>query len=178
MKVAQHPEALYGFVGFISNLLTVAQGLKPGKNKQADTRLIKALLKPVANNSALQVNIMVVGTDNTITIDSKAVELIIDNQKKAREASVAQEVITETVDADHDEMTSGISTPRHLTLRDKHGTAINVKGRWYARLEGEGGVLNPLQLAPGITLNDEQSYSFDGTWEGRSYRIRAAYPIG
>ena len=50
--VAQHPEALYGFVGFISNLLTIAQGLKPGRNKQADTRLIETLMKPVADGGA------------------------------------------------------------------------------------------------------------------------------
>jgi hypothetical protein len=52
---------------------------------------------------------------------------------------------------------------------------IDVKGRWYVRLEGEGGVLNPLELAPDVVVQDGRSYSFDGAWEGRSYRIRAAH---
>jgi hypothetical protein len=49
--VMQHREALYGFVGFLSDLLTMAQGLKPGKNKPADARLIEVLQRPLADGA-------------------------------------------------------------------------------------------------------------------------------
>lgn len=176
IAVAQHPEALYGFVGFIGDLLAIAQGLKPGKNKQADARLIEALSKPVADGNAQQVNIFVVGDGNAVTIDKGAVELVRAARHEAHEALSAGQAGAASDFEDDPVLT--LAPPRLLTLTGKHGTAIDVKGQWYVRLEGEGGVLNPLGLAPGVHVRDDQSYSFDGEWEGRRYRIRAAHPIG
>lgn len=68
--------------------------------------------------------------------------------------------------------------PALRQLEGKPGTVLDVKGRWYVRLEGEGGVLNPLELSAGVVVEDEGAYFFDGSWEGRSYRIRAARRIG
>lgn len=178
MGVAQHPEALYGFVGFLGDLLAIAQGLKRGKNKQADARLVETLLKPVADGNAQQVNIFVVGNGNTVTIDRKSIDLVRRAGDQARKLSEAEGKIARASDVEEDDKPIALMAPKHLLLRGKHGTALDVKGRWYVRLEGEGGVLNPLELSPGVTVKDERSYSFDGSWEGRSYRIRAAHPIG
>lgn len=170
----QHPEALYGFIGFLADLLSIAQGVKPGRNKVADARLLEALLRPVAEGGAQQVNVFVVGDGNTITINKDAIELI----KATREASLMRSTDAEEYSSEPARELAMPEPPRHLTLDGKFGTAISVKGRWYVRLEGEGGVLNPLELAPGIFVEDDRSYRFDGVWEGRNYRIRAALPLG
>lgn len=174
LSVAQHSEALYGFVGFLGDMLAIAQGLKPGKNKQADTRLVETLLRPIADGQAQQVNLFVVGDGNTVRIDREAIELMRAHHDGA---SAGTDEIA-AIDANESDAPLVLAAPRNLTLEGKHGTALDVKGRWYVRLEGEGGVLNPLELAQGVTVKDEQSYSFDGAWEGRRYRIRAAHPIG
>lgn len=178
MVIAQHREAIYGFIGFLSDVVAVAQGLKPGKNKVADTRLVETLLRPVADGSAQQVNVFIVGDGNTVTLGDDAVELVRNTQDQNRVRSREREPLTDDVDAKDDAALAALPAPRQLTLRGKHGTVIDVKGRWYVRLEGEGGVLNPLELAASVEVQDDQSYSFDGHWEGRSYRIVSAHPIG
>jgi len=177
IAVAQHREALYGFVGFLENLLAIAQGLRPGKNKQADARLIELLSKPIAEGDAQQVNVFVVGDGNTVMIDRGAIELVRAARHDARAALGVESQMAANAEVSGDPALA-LAPPKYMTLDGKHGTAIDVKGRWYVRLEGEGGVLNPLELAHGVSVQDEQSYSFDGAWEGRSYRIRAAHPIG
>lgn len=177
MAIAQHPEALYGFVGFLGDVLAIAQGLKRGKNKQADARMIDLLARPVADGQAQQVNVFVVGNGNTVTINRGAIELVSAARRDAREALDAEDQTEATADLGGD-LRVALAPPKYLTLEGKHGTALDVKGCWYVRLEGEGGVLNPLELAPGVTVLDEQSYSFEGAWEGRNYRIKAAHPIG
>ena len=87
LGAAQHPEAVYGFVGFLGDLVTIAQGLKPGRNKQVDERLVETLMKPVAEGYAQQVNVLVVGDGNTVTTDRETIALIKATQNEARAAS-------------------------------------------------------------------------------------------
>jgi hypothetical protein len=63
-------------------------------------------------------------------------------------------------------------------LEGQFGTILDVHGEWYVRLEGEGGVLNPVRLERAVEVRDTYVYQFDGVWEGRSYYIRAAYLTG
>ncbi|KQZ06171.1 hypothetical protein ASD21_00570 [Caulobacter sp. Root1455] len=171
VALVSHRDAIYGFVGFLGDLVSIAQGLKPGKNKAADKRLVDALKNPI-ENVARQVNIFVVGDGNIVTIDKAAIERMTGTSEAANlQAEADRAEVAENPPA-------ALAAPRFLTLDGKFGTAIDVKGRWYVRLEGEGGVLNPLELAQGVMVVDDQSYRFDGVWEGRSYRIRAARPIG
>lgn len=176
--VAQHPEALFGFVGFLDNVLSIAKRMKPGKNRAADNRLVETLLRPVADGAAKQVNIFVLGDNNTVTFDREAVSLVSDAKRRAHELAAAGHGSATEGDEDADAEFAALAPPRQLKLRGKEGTVLVVKGQWYVRLEGEGGVLNPLELGHGVEVRDDQSYSFDGDWEGRSYRIRAARPVG
>lgn len=172
--VIEHREALYSFTGFISDTLSIMKGAKPGKPKLADARMIDALKGPVAEAGAQQVNIFVVGDGNSVTIDGEAIrqiqmhrerETLRENrQVKGSQAQVGLDL-------------SSQARPRLMALRGEFGTVFDVRGQWYVRLEGEEGVLNPLRLADGITVQDGKSYQFDGAWEGRRYSIRAARPI-
>lgn len=166
-----HREALYGFTGFIADTLSILKGVKAGKPKPADARMIDALQKPVADAGAQQVNIFVVGDGNAVTIDREAIRQIQSHREQA------------TNQADHQVEPHGLAPhlrlppempPRLLTLQGKFGTVFDVRGQWYVRLEGEEGVLNPLHLEPGVVVRDGQAYQFDGVWEGRRYRIRTA----
>lgn len=167
----EHREALYGFTGFIADTLSILKGVKPGEPKPADVRVIDALQKPVAKAGAQQVNVFVVGDGNTVTIDREAIRQIQSHREQASVRAV-QQVEASRVQSDLDLPTR--DRLRLLTLHGKFGTVFDVRGQWYVRLEGEEGVLNPLQLEDGVTVRDGRAYQFDGVWEGRRYRIRAA----
>lgn len=167
----EHREALYGFIGFIADALSILKGIKPGELKPADMRMIDALQRPVAKTGAQQVNVFVVGDGNTVTIDAEAIRQIQSHREQAPVRAVPQ-VETPGAQSNFDLPSRG--QPRLLTLHGKFGTVFDVHGQWYVRLEGEEGVLNPLQLEDGVTVKDGLPYQFDGVWEGRRYRIRAA----
>lgn len=169
--VSEHREALYGFVGFIADTLSILKGVKPGKPTLADKRMINALQKPVAEAGAQQVNVFVVGDGNTVTIDREAIQQMQSHSDQAS-VRVVQQLAAPRAHPDFNQLTR--SHPRLLTLDGEFGTVFDVRGQWYVRLEGEEGVLNPLKLEDGVTLQDGRAYQFDGTWEGRRYRIRAA----
>lgn len=167
----EHRQALYEFVGFIADLLSIAKGVMPGKIKAADAKMIDAIQKPVAQVEAQQVNLFIVGDGNTVNIDRDAIQMI----RSQREQNTASRTVDfrPPVEAD----LAGSPPPGLRRLEGKFGTVFDVHGQWYVRLEGEEGVLNPLELAPGVTVGDGHGYHFDGFWEGRRYRIRAAKPL-
>lgn len=167
----EHREALYGFTGFIADTLSILKGLKPGEPKPADVRMIDALLNPVAKAGAQQVNVFVVGDGNTVTIDGEAIRQMQSHREQVPVRAV-QQVEAPRAQPDLDLPMRG--QPRLLALHGKFGTVFDVRGQWYVRLEGEDGVLNPLQLENGVAVQDGQAYQFDGVWEGRRYHIRAA----
>jgi hypothetical protein len=167
----QHRQALYDFVGFIADTLSIAKGLMPGKVKAADAKMIDAVQKPVAEAGAQQVNLFVIGDGNTVNIDRDAIQLIRSHREQNLVSSTYE--VQSPVEAD----LAGGSPPRLRRLEGKFGTVFEVHGQWYVRLEGEEGVLNPLELPPGVTVRDGQGYHFDGVWEGRRYRIRSAKPL-
>lgn len=174
MAAMQHREALYGFIGFVSNALSIAQGLAPGRNKTADDRMIETLQKPIAQGDSQQLNIFIVGEGNTVTFDKESVRLVRES-RQAFQADVAS--ISSEMDSVTRVISNDIQTPKLLSLDGKFGTVISVRGDWYVRLEGEGGVLNPLHCDPNVSVEDNRAYLFNGVWEGRSYRIRAARPV-
>ncbi len=107
-----------------------------------------------------------------IAINRSVVSLISHERSRATSVS-SDEVAHRTVPEDKKQA----EVPRLLELRGRPGIVLDVKGRLYVRLEGEGGVLNPLELGSGVAVEDDGVYLFDGIWEGRSYRIRAAQRI-
>ena len=169
--VLDHRQALFDFVGFIADALSIAKGLKPGKVKAADAKMIDAVQKPIAESEAQQVNVFVIGDGNTVTIDRDAIQLMRSHREKnfvSRAYDVPPAVDVDFLDE---------APPKLHRLEGKFGTAFDVHGQWYVRLEGEEGILNPLELGPGVTVRDRHGYHFNGVWEGRRYRIRDAKPL-
>lgn len=154
--IVENREALTSFVGFLADILSIAKGLKPGKLKAADNKMIEVLQAPVAEAGAQQVNLFVVGDGNTVNIDRDAIRLI---------ASQRERNIYRTdyeLDGPHlipDNAAPRAATPRLLRLEGQFGTILDVRGQWYVRLEGEGGVLNPVRLSRGVQVRD--GYRFD-----------------
>ncbi|HYC05252.1 MAG TPA: hypothetical protein VED40_18310 [Azospirillaceae bacterium] len=180
LTAIQHREAIYGFVGFLSNALSIAQGIKKGENKTPEKRLVNALHGPVANGEAQQVNIFIVGDSNSINIDKDSVKMISNaNLSLKKNPDSAREMKIEYIEM-AEEIPVSISTlPAAKVAKPmdgKYGTAFNIKGQWYVRLEGEGGVLNPAEMERGVTIEDGRVYKFNGSWEGRRYRIKRADP--
>lgn len=172
MTMAQHPEILSSFVSNIANLVTIAQGLGKGWPKANDRRLLDALQAPIAHKNAHQVNVYIVGDGNSVKIDQDVVTRIAeaDEERTEIKALTGPPAPKAGVEQLSDR-------PVLLRLQGKMGTALHVKGRWYVRLEGEGGVLNPVSNGSEIDLQDDHAYAFDGAWEGRSYHIKEARPL-
>lgn len=169
---AQNAQALFGFVGFLADMLGIAQGLKPGRVTAANERLLAALQKPVAEGDAQQVNIFV-GDGASVTIDRDAIRLVRTHREDSAEEAQAFTITERRVPP----VSKMMAAPIHAVLDGKFGTALDVKGQWYVRLEGEGGVLNPVEFAHGVEIADDTPYRFEGRWEGRSYRISAAHRL-
>lgn len=170
MNLSQHPQIISGFIDNIANLVTIAQGIGKGKPSPKDRKLIKAIQAPIAKGDAVQFNIFIVGDGNTVTVDKD----VIRRMDEAEEATKIESLLPpEKFHA----IAPMSERPTLLKLRGKFGRALLVKGDWYVRLEGEGGVLNPVSNGFDANLEDDQAYSFDGEWEGRSYVIRQAQPL-
>ncbi len=167
----EHREVLYGFTRLIADTLSILKGVKPGKPKVADARMIDALQRPVAEAGAQQVNVFIVGDGNSVTIDGEAIRQI-QSHREQTSGHTAQPGDGPRGSLDLD--IPAQAQPRLPTLQGKFGTVFDVRGQWYVRLEGEEGVLNPVQLEDGITVQDGAAYQLDGVWEGRRYRIRGA----
>jgi hypothetical protein len=167
---APEPDALAGsFVTATEERLLVAQGLAPGSVRGVEVRLIDALCGPVASGLADRLVLAAPGKGKEVAVDTSVVRLI----EQARSASTMPRATPPPRLPGQRNLVSAVRE-----LEGKPGTVLDVKGRWYVRLEGEGGVLNPLELSAGVVVEDEGTYLFDGSWEGRSYRIRAARRIG
>jgi hypothetical protein len=153
-------------------MLSVAQGLVPGSTRRKDFRLLNALRFPVASGVADRLVITARPDTKEVIVDGGVVELI-DQIRDLADTTEAEKVSPSGGG-------SGVSrsiAPPLLVLEGKEGTVFNVKGNWYVRLEGEGGVLNPLEPAAGVEVQDGGLYRFNGYWERRSYRIRSAERI-
>jgi hypothetical protein len=147
----------------------MAQGLADGTVRGAELRLVDALRGPVAGGMAERVVLAAPARGKEVAVDAAVVRRI----EQARGAALASRPA-----APPRLPGQRMRAPAVRELEAKPGTVFDVKGRWYVRLEGEGGVLNPLELGPGVAVEDEAAYLFDGSWEGRRYRIRAARRIG
>ncbi|GGE74727.1 hypothetical protein [Sphingomonas prati] len=160
------------FLVATGELLRSAQGLAPGTVRKSDARLIDALRDPVADGLADRVILGRRGGAAEAVVDREAVRLI--DASRSRPTARSEVRVSRSLPAPDDVLPP---PPARRELRGANGTVLDVKGRWYVRLEGEGGVLNPLEPGPGVAVVDEAVYEFDGSWEGRSYRIRTARRI-
>jgi hypothetical protein len=158
-----------GLVASVEERLLVAQGLADGTVRGAELRLIDALRGPVADGVANRVVLAAPVRQREVVVDAAVVRLI----EQARAAAFVSRP-----PAPPRLLGPRTSLPALRELEGKPGTVFDVKGRRYVRLEGEGGVLNPLELGAGVAVEDGAAYLFDGSWEGRSYRIHAARRIG
>lgn len=164
------PDVVAGtFITATEEQLLVAQGLAPGSVRRVERRLIDALRDPVAGGLVDRLILAAPGKQKDLAVDASVVRLI----ERARSASLLPRPTPPPRLPEQRNL-----VPALRQLEGKPGTVLDVKGRWYVRLEGEGGVLNPLELGAGVVVEDEGTYLFDGSWEGRSYRIRAARRIG
>jgi len=166
---------IYDFADFLGKVFDVAKGLRRESVKVADKKLIDSINAPVANGQAIQVNVMVSGGAPVITINQQSANSLW--IAEAEDRAEANLVRSGPLGAPSDR-TVRAATPALRHLKGHFGTILDVKGRWYVRLEGEQGVLNPVSLAPGVHVVDDQPYLIDGNWEGRRYAIHKAEPIG
>ena len=160
-----------GFVDATAHLLLVAQDLAQGSVKRADARLLEALRAPVSDGIADRIS---------LTDPQGGAEAVVNRETAARLKEIATRRPPPALPPARDvaAIESAMETPARRELAGDTGTALDVKGRWYVRLEGEGGVLNPLDPLPGVKVEDEALYEFEGSWEGRSYVVRKAVRIG
>ncbi len=162
--------AMKGFVEATAHLLLVAQGLAAGTVKRSDARMLDVLRAPVSDGVADRVLVVDLDTGIEAIVDIKTVDRLDEFGARTR-ARVLPKRKPAAIESPE-------QAPTRRELVGDVGTVLDVKGRWYVRLEGENGVLNPLEPAPGIRVEDDVLYEFDGSWEGRSYVARKAVRIG
>ncbi len=160
-----------GFVEATAHLLLVAQGLAPGVVRRPDARLLEALRAPVSDGEADRVLVTAPGAGAEAIVDRKTAARLKDGATRQLPPRLPS---TRKVAA----IESSVKAPARRELAGETGTVLDVKGRWYVRLEGEGGVLNPVDPVPGVSVEDEAIYEFEGSWEGRSYVVWKALRIG
>lgn len=165
------------YTGFLADIIAILSGNKEGKPSAQDKRVVKALNAPVASGQAIQLNVNTQGVENTVIINGDISVCIA--QYDARET---QRVAQSNIDKDSKAIEIFAQPQPTIALRhlDGHfGTVFLVEGEWYVRLQGGGGVMNPLDLSSdNITVKHNQAYELSGSWEGRRYRIWGAKPIG
>jgi hypothetical protein len=176
MTLAQNPELLSGFLSNLANLLAICQDLGTGAVGAKDRKLIKVLQAPIAKKHATQINIFINGDSNAVRIDDDIIDGIAraENRRSHDLSALPNDGLSQSVEGKYVEP----EIPQLRWLKGTVGTAVRVKSNWYVRLEGEGGVLNPVSNGGAIDLEDERAYNFDGVWEGRSYLIERATPLG
>lgn len=170
----KYRKEIYDFADFLGKLFDIAKNLRRVETKAADRKLIDAINAPVARGQATQVNITVLGGAPVITVSQQIAQTFwsVPDEENVKALPLPPTAVSrrrEKVDAD------AVPALRHL--EGHFGTIFDVKGQWYVRLEGEQGVMNPVSLAPGVTVEDDRAYLLDGSWEGRRYSIRRAAPI-
>ncbi|MBB6428149.1 hypothetical protein [Sphingopyxis sp. JAI128] len=165
------------YTAFLADLISIFSGTKEGRPSAQDKRVVKALNAPVATGQASQLNINVQGNENTVIINGDISICIgqYDDRQKQRSALSGYMPMP-------DELTKILHSSVRVSIPqlDGHfGTVFQVEGQWYVRLEGEAGVLNPLDLSSdNLAVKHNQAYLLSGQWEGRRYRIWKAEPLG
>lgn len=172
--VIKYRKEIYEFADFLGKLFAMARSLRREGVKAADKKLIDAINAPVANGQATQVNVTVLGGSPVITINQNT-STILWPTDPADELGI--ESLTDSSAADR-KIDQSSRTPAIRQLDRHFGTIFDVKGQWYVRLEGQEGVMNPVSLAAGVSVKDDQAYLLDGSWEGRRYAIRKAETVG
>ena len=169
----KYREEIYDFADFLGELFDIAKGLRGEGAKAADKKLIESINGPVAKGRATQVNVTVFGGSPVIMIDQQTTNTLW--LTSAKDEQDAPEVRNAAPSAPMDRP---FKSPLLHSLEGHFGTILDVKGQWYVRLQDGEGVMNPAFPTPGVSLTDNQAYELYGSWEGRSYVIHRAEPIG
>lgn len=166
------------YTDFLANLVSIYTGLRDGRPTAQDKRVVKALNAPVASGQAVQLNISTQGNANSVVINGNISISIA--QYDARQIRHRGDLEGMPPLEDYADVPLLPASKTMIERLDGHfGTILLVEGQWYVRLEGEEGVLNPLDLASSsLTVKHNRAYLLSGQWEGRRYRIWAAEPIG
>lgn len=170
----KYRKEIYDFADFLGKLFDIAKNLRRAETKAADRKLIDAISVPVARGQATQVNITVLGGAPAITVNQQTAQTFwsVPDEENVEVLPSASKAVSR-----RREMIDAGAIPALRQLEGHFGTIFDVKGQWYVRLEGEQGVMNPVSLAPGVTVEDDRAYLLDGSWEGRRYSIHRAAPI-
>lgn len=169
----KYRKEIYDFADFLRKLFDIAKGLRGDGAKAADKKLIDAINAPVAKGHATQVNVTVFGGSPIITINQETTNTLWPTHRE--DDRDALEIGGAAPSLAIDRLSK---SPVLRTLAGHFGTILDVKGRWYVRLEGGEGVMHPATPSLGVSLTDDQAYELDGSWEGRRYLIHRADPIG
>ncbi|MER9941470.1 hypothetical protein NKJ70_05895 [Mesorhizobium sp. M0092] len=142
---------------FASHLIEIAKAALdlagPTRGTKADQKLVGDIARPVANGHARQINLVIHGNPTfniTPEVASHLIERLTPPPKEATAWLHPSPLMLD--EAEHNELaSSGLS-----------GTALEVDGQWYARLENGRGVLVPIFNLGRDVLVHRGVYSFQG----------------
>lgn len=157
-KLIEAGTLLAPFASHLMDLASAICGLQPPKVSRSERKVIEAISNPIANDNATQINLIVHG-DVHFTFDADSVAALRVSQ--AASADLSSRV--PEIEAPIRYVTTG--QVRSLVSDGVHGTALDVDGEWYARLEGGHGVLVPITAAGNVTetLRHKSAYLFKGS---------------
>ena len=116
-----------GFVEATAHLLLVAQDLAPGVIRRPDACLLEALRAPVTD-----------GVADRVLVTALGAEAIVDRTTAARLKDGATRQLPPRLPSTRKvaAIESPVKVPARRELAGETGTVLDVKGRWYVRLEG------------------------------------------
>lgn len=156
-KVIKAGEAVAPFACHLMEIARILCGHPSPKIAKVDHKVIEAIAKPIASGNATQINLIVHGEAYFTFNGESAVAL-----QSAKASSLVVSPSAAEVDAPPRYVS--LSQVRSLSSDGLHGTALDVDGDWYARLEGGQGVLVPITASSAIaeTLHHKAPYLFRG----------------
>ncbi|MBT1155696.1 hypothetical protein J1C56_08830 [Aminobacter anthyllidis] len=144
---------------FASHIVDVAQsalgifGMPIGT--KADQKLVASIANPVAKGRAQQINLVIHGNPTFNITSEIAAQLVERLSPPPREAFEQAAQATQLMMLDEQQ--------HHRLMADGLiGTALQVDGEWYARLENGRGVLVPIFNLGGVILAHRDLYRFQG----------------
>ncbi|QHG74442.1 hypothetical protein [Ensifer adhaerens] len=157
-KLWEGRELLAPFAAHLMDVASLLLGTSDGKVAPIDRKAVEAIANPVAKDHAVQINLVVNGNVHLAMDKTMAQALAIARELQAERSvqAVAHAVATPLIDRRQTEA---------LEQDGVFGTALDVDGQWYARLEGGQGVLVPLMANEHLlaTLRHRTPYRFKGT---------------
>lgn len=157
-KLIEAGSLLAPFATHLMDLASALCGLQPPKLSKSERKVIDAISNPIANDNATQINLIVDGEVH-FTFDANSVASLRVSQ------AVSVDLPPRVPEAERQIRYVTSEQVRSLVSEGVHGTALDVDGEWYARLEGGHGVLVPITAAGNVTrtLRHKSAYLFKGS---------------